>query len=211
VTRYDSDARPADDARGGAGQNELGETVVPMEAVISEKDSRKLHAQAELTEQVIEERQKRAREPVRMEGLKPLPDAMRAGVPGHGVIPGGPGALDAAPGMRRTIPAPYQRPRISIDHHGKTWGYARADTVSPGDIVVDFGKIEEAYERVVHKNLDELVDGDIKYDWATPPYITGDQVAVGTDWVMVNIAGEVKVTDPDEQLRVFRVQEEFHD
>jgi hypothetical protein len=165
-----------------------GTTITPIEAVISDKSSKKLHAAAELSEQISEERAKRQSEPVHMDGLKPLP----SGLPHlpNGVIPGGDLATTLVPSMRRTIPDPYQRDRIAIDHHGKTWAYMAADQVEPDDIVVDFGKVEWAAASTIY---DE---------------VAGVRAAVDVEVCMCNIAGQTKTFAPTEQIRVFRVHDQ---
>lgn len=185
MTRFDSDARPDDDARSGTGVNASGE-IIPVEAAISATDTRKLHAQAELSEQILEERARRASAPLSMEGLRPLPP----GTPRtpSGVIPGGPGALGMTPAMRRTKPAPFKRQRISVDHHGKTWAYVRADEVRAGDIVPGVGKVEEAGTRVT-------------YD-----AIAGVRAATGSVTWLRN-GGSVTELDPAEQVLAFRVHD----
>jgi hypothetical protein len=187
VTKWDSNARPDPDAESGVRESD-GTTITPIEAVISGKSSKKLHAAAELTEQITEERAKRQSEPVHLEGLKPLPPGMPR-LP-NGVIPGGSDATTLVPSMRRTIPAPYKRDRIAIDHHGKTWAYMAAEKVQPDDIVVDFGKIEWAALSTIY---DE---------------VAGVRAAVDVEVCMCNIAGQTKTFDPAEQIRVFRVHEE---
>ncbi len=186
MTRFDPDARPDPDAESGV--NSEGTTITPMEAVISGQSSKKLHAQAELSAQIMEERQKRAAEPVHMEGLKPLPPGLPR-LP-NGVIPGGSDALTMVPSMRRSIPAPYRRESINIGRHGKTWAYAQAGSVQPGDLVVDFGKIAAASEELIY---DEVVPG-IK-------------APVRAEIRLVNIAGEVRIFGQAEQIRIFRKHE----
>lgn len=196
MTRFDPDARPDDDARSGIAQNEQGTTITPIEAVISEKNTRSLHRQAELTEQIIEERQKRAKEPVHLDGLKPMPAGMRKNIAPSGVIPGGPDALSQTPSMRRAIPPPYQRPRISIDHHGKTWAYLQAHQVREGDIVVDFGKIARVTPYLKHDTELNPETGRFR------------RVATAEGILLANIAGESRDCGAQDQLRVFRVHEE---
>jgi hypothetical protein len=204
LNNWDSNARPDPDAE--SGENASGQ-ITPIESVISAKDSKNLHRQAELSEQIIEERQKRAAEPVHMEGLRPLPPEIRATLPGPGQLPGGPDALGLAPGMRRSVPAPFKRDRIAVDHHGKSWAYAPAWSVQPGDIVVDFGKIAENNNRITYKDISEVVVGEVVHLSSALRDAGGEQVAVGTDYLLVNIDGKEKVVSPTDQLRVFRVHE----
>lgn len=186
MTRFDPDARPVKDAESGV--NDQGTTITPIEAVIDARSTRRLHDDASLTEQILEERKKRA-EPVHMAGLKPLPAGLRA-VPGTGVIPGGEGALDLVPSVRRSIPPPFQRHRIAIDHHGKTWGYLRAEEVQRDDIVVDFGKVYALHAAISYEE------------------VAGVEAATGVVIVLENVAGETRRFAPEDQLRVFRVHEE---
>jgi hypothetical protein len=190
MTKWDSSARPDPDAESAVRDD--GTMITPIEAVISGKSSKKLHVAAELSEQIADERQKRQSEPVHMEGLKPLPPGMPR-LP-SGVIPGGSDATTLVPSMRRTIPAPYHRERISVDHHGKTWEYMAADQVVKDDIVVDFGKIAHVTPYVAHD---------------TDPTSRGRRrIASHEGIVLVNIVGERKDVRSQEQLRVFRVHEE---
>lgn len=182
MTKWDPDARPVSDAEPGVRAD--GTTVTPIEAVLDRGATKKLHAQAEMSAQIIEERAKRASSPVHMEGLKPLPGGLPR-LP-NGVIPGGPDSLGMVPSMRRSIPAPFSRESISVDHHGKTWAYMAADQVQSDDIVVDFGKIAEALSRTQYN------------------VIAGITAATGVEVLLVNIAGETRPFDPSEQIRVFR-------
>jgi len=182
VTRFDPDARPDKDAESGV--NSAGTTITPMEAVIDAKSSKKLHAAAELTEQIVEERAKRKSEPIHMEGLRPLPSGLPR-LP-NGMIPGGSDATSLVPSMRRTIPAPFVRPSVSGGRHGKTWAYLPADQVVPEDIVVDFGRVEFTSENTLYET------------------IAGVRAAVGVEVRLVNVLDEVRKFDPSEQLRVFR-------
>jgi hypothetical protein len=186
VTKWDSNARP--DPNAESAMRDDGTMITPLEAVISDKSSRKLHAAAELSEQIADERQKRATEPVHMEGLKPLPPGLPR-LP-NGVIPGGSDATTLVPSMRKTIPAPYQRDRISAGRHGKTWAYMSAEEVVPGDLVVDFGLV------------------DARSEVTSYAMVAGREVAVGVEIYLWNIADAEKVFDPAEQIRVFRKHED---
>jgi hypothetical protein len=186
MTKWDPNARPVADAEPGVRDD--GTVVTPIEAVLDRGATRKLHAQAELSAQILEERAKRAAAPVHMEGLKPLPPGMPR-LP-NGVIPGGPDALSMTPSMRRAIPAPFSRESISIGKHGKTWAYLSADQVQPGDMVVDFGKVDESFENTVYQQ------------------ITGRRVAVSVQRSLINVFGETRTFEPSDQLMVFRVHED---
>jgi hypothetical protein len=186
VTKWDENARP--DPNAESAMRDDGTMITPIEAVVSEKSSKKLHAAAELSQQIADEREKRQSEPVHMDGLKPLPPGMPR-LP-NGVIPGGSAATTLVPSMRKTIPAPYQRDRIAIDHHGKTWAYMAADQVVKDDIVVDFGKVDDVWERTIYAS------------------IGGYEAAVGVQVCLLNISGETRTFAPAEQIRVFRVHEE---
>jgi hypothetical protein len=183
MTKWDSSARPDPDAESGVRDD--GTTITPIEAVIDGKSSKKLHAAAEMSAQISEERQKRASAPVHMEGLKPLPAGM-ARMP-NGVIPGGSDATTLVPSMRRSVPAPFKRESVNVGRHGKTWQYLPADQVAPGDIVVDFGRVVQRASRIRYGE------------------IAGRKVAVGDEILLVNPLEEVRPFDPADQIRVFRV------
>jgi hypothetical protein len=182
MTKWDPSARPVADAESGV--NSAGTEITPIEAVLDRSATRKLHAQADLSAQIIEERQKRASEPIHMEGLKPLPLGMPR-LP-NGVIPGGSDATSLVPSMRRAIPPPFSRESISIDHHGKSWQYMQAGAVRADDIVVDFGKIAGWYEHTLYET------------------IAGVKAAVDVEMCLVNIAGEMRPFGLAEEIRVFR-------
>jgi hypothetical protein len=185
---WDSSARPDPDAT--AAENSQGEMITPIESVMTGKDVKNIHRQAELSAEIIEERRKRAAEPIHMDGLKPLPPGARMGLPGHGQIPGGPDALGLAPSMRRSVPEPFQRQRISIDHHGKTWGYVRAELVEPGDLVVDFGKVHDKTFVLTREDLAGYED-----------------VATEATVLLTNVTGSARKFGMADQLQVFKVHE----
>lgn len=199
MTRFDPDAKVDPDAHPDV--NDHGDLITPLEAGISHKDTRKLHAKAEEGErewnhhrdQALEELERQAakrREPIRMDGLQPLPPAQIGIQVPKGHLPGGPDALSMTPSIRRSIPAPYQRPSIQAGRHGKTWGYLRADQVEIGDIIVDFGRVDSLATRGIREK------------------VAGHDVLVGEKTVFMNPLGKVEDFDPDAQLRVFRVHAE---
>lgn len=178
MTRLDRRRKPAVSEK-AVGRNAEGQTITPLEAVLDRKSVDKLHEKAEA--------EIRAPGPVHLDGLKPV---IRRGGPGPGMLPAGDGtSIPMVPRMTRTIPAPHSRPRIAVDHHGKTWAYLQAGSIRKGDIVVDFGKIEHA------------VPG------GTWEQVAGHNVLVREHIALVNIAGDRMTPDPAEQLRVFRVHE----
>lgn len=199
MTKFDPDAKKDPDAHPDV--NDAGDTITPVEAVISHKDTRKLHAQAEEGERELrkhldyeqerlESQARKRSEPIRMDALKPLPPAQIGIQVPRGTIPSGPDALSRTPSMRRTKPAPFQRQRIAIDHHGKTWGYLRADQVQVGDMVVDVGRVESLGIKAIREK------------------VAGHDVLTGERVLMMNPLGEMREFGRDEQLRVFRVHEE---
>jgi hypothetical protein len=191
VTRnntWDSSARPDPDAESGV--NSQGEVITPIESAMTAKDVKNIHRQADLSAEIIEERRKRAAEPVHMEGLQPLPSGARMGLPGAGQIPGGPDALDLAPSMRRSVPAPFSRERISVDHHGKSWGYVRAELVEQDDIVVDFGKVRDKAFVLSREDMAGYED-----------------VATEATVLLTNITGHARKFGMADQLQVFKVHE----
>jgi len=132
-------------------------------------------------------------EPVRAENLIPItPASAAARRTQHGE------SLPAMPSMRRVIPAPYQRPRISAGSHGKSWQSCRADQVAEGDIVPGVGQVVYAQEKVVYTPLSD-------YRPQLEPGTPADtMVAAGLEVVLAGKGGVVVVHHPDTMVQVFR-------
>lgn len=143
---------------------------VPLEAFVSP-------AAAEMLADV----QAARKEPVRMDSLT----AVSKDDPRVQMNFGG-GSLPKAPQLRRVIPSAYQRPRIAVDHHGKSWQAARAGSVRPGDIVPGVGLVQEA--RTVTRRAS--VAG-------------ADGVAVGLDIVLTGPESTLTL-DAQADVQVFR-------
>jgi hypothetical protein len=130
--------------------------------------------------------------PVHAEDLVPVrkDDPRIAGATAFGT-----GSLPAVPSRRRVIPAPFARPRIAVDHHGKSWQRVRARDVSIGDLVVDLGQVTAWREEVRRVRRSEIVQ-----DGARPD---DPLVAVGTDILLENAEGAELRLDEGTELRVF--------
>lgn len=98
--------------------------------------------------------------------------------------------LPNMPTMRRVIPAPFQRPRIAIDHHGRTWQPCKAEDVQVGDTVPDVG-------RVVDRQL------VTRYE----PIAGVPHVAVGMKVILTGAGGITRDFDPQKPIRAHRRSE----
>lgn len=98
--------------------------------------------------------------------------------------------LPSMPRMRRVIPAPFRRPRIAVEHHGKAWTTCKAENVGLGDIVPDVG-------RVISRELVTL-----RETVAGVP-----DVAVGVQVVLHGLGGARVPFREGEFVRVFRQSE----
>jgi hypothetical protein len=95
--------------------------------------------------------------------------------------------LPAAPATRRVIPKPFQRERIDLGGHGKTWQTVQATHIQREDIIPDVGLVTDVQEGIRHEQ------------------IAGQQVAVGTFIVVEGAGGNLKIFDDTRSLvRVFR-------
>lgn len=166
----DSLGRDVDKAREGKLKGTL-----PVEAFMSEE------AVAQVAEQTAV-----ASAPVHAEDMRAISPAEAASrstfngetLPGH-------------PVPRRVIPAPFQRPRIAIDHHGRDWTTCRAEKIEEGDMVVDVGRVAckpEVFTR--YETIAGVPD-----------------VAVGVKVKLTGIAGNEVVFDFGTRVRAFRLAE----
>lgn len=168
----DSLGRDVDKAREGRLRGTL-----PVEAFMSEQ------AIAEVAEQTAA-----ASAPVHAEDLRAISPAEAAArstfngetLPGH-------------PVPRRVLPAPFQRPRVSLvsvdgPTHGRAWVSCRAEQIEEGDVVVDVGRIACAPELFTRY---ETVAGI-------------PDVAVGVKVKLTGISGNEVVLDHGTRVRAFR-------
>jgi hypothetical protein len=167
--RYDPGAQG--DPRAVTDVNEAGQVIRPIESALKPASNEQLHEWAERAE-------KQSDKPVPMESLTPIsqPDMTIQ-----------PGTMPGAPRTVRTIPKPFQRPRIDIEHHGKSWQNASASQVQEGDLVVDHGRIAEVIPHIVREEVNGVPD-----------------VAVADRIALINPLGEALICDPADRLRVFR-------
>jgi hypothetical protein len=165
---------------------------VPLEAMVSEKAMEQ-----------FEDHVRRQAEPVHAEDLIPVSrDDPRI----QGPAPGNGSVLPKVPVRRRVIPAPFRRPSIHIDHHGKSWQVKHAESVQAGDIVPDVGRVAKAGQRTRHAQLRELFAED--YDFGLHGRDPQQQVAVGLEVVLTGIDGREHLFEPSQRVRVFTAAEE---
>ena len=165
---------------------------VPVEAMVSEAAMEQ-----------FEDHLKSQAAPVHAEDLIPVRrDDPRIAGPGFGngeVLP-------KVPQRRRVIPAPFRRPSIHIDHHGKSWQGRRADQIEAGDIVPDVGRVAAAFPRTRYAQMRELFAED--YDFGLHGRDPDRQVAVGVETVLIGIDGREHLFEPSQQVRVFTAARE---
>jgi hypothetical protein len=121
--------------------------------------------------------------PVHAEDLVPITAAeaaARTTFGGEALPPG-------LPRLRRVIPAPYQRERISIGRHGRTWQPCTAGDIEVGDTVPGLGLVVRREEVVRY----ETVAG-----------VPG--VATGMDVKLTGKGGIERPYDPGTPLRAHR-------
>jgi hypothetical protein len=161
---------------------------VPLEAMVSEKAMEQ-----------FEDHVKRQAEPVHAEDLIPV---ARNDPRIQGPAPGNGSVLPKVPVRRRVIPAPFRRPSIHIDHHGKSWQDKRADQVEPGDIVPDVGRVAAAELRTRYVELHTVVKPtELHGRYPSTP------VAAGIEVVLTGIDGREHLFEPSQRIRVFTAEE----
>lgn len=98
--------------------------------------------------------------------------------------------LPNMPVTRRVIPPPFQRQRINISRHGRTWQPCRAEDVQLGDTVPDVGLVTG--RRVVTRYAKVAGVPD---------------VAVGRKVILTGKGGIERAFDPTELVRAHRRSE----
>lgn len=166
----DSLGRDVDKARAGKLKGTL-----PVEAFMSEDSI----AQAE-------QQTAAASAPVHAEDLRPI---SRAEAATRSTFNGE--TLPSHPVPRRVLPAPFQRPRIAIEHHGRSWTTCPAEKITEGDMVVDIGRIACDAEPVIRY---ETVAGI-------------PDVAVGMKVILTGVSGNRVAFEPGTRVRAFRLAE----
>lgn len=188
----------ADDGHGGKIDGKLKDSlpVIPDKVVEQLEKGRDVPLEAMVSPAAFEahmEQQERRKQPVHAEDLVAVgPRDPR--IAGRTSFDGE--TLPAVPSMRRVIPAPFQRPSISINHHGKRWQRMRADAVREGDMVVGIGKVGTIGLINKYRKRSEItgVTGD--------PLV--DNIAVAVGFYVGIQCGEVwHRLETDEMLRVF--------
>jgi hypothetical protein len=188
----------ADDGHGGSvpGKWKDALPVIPDKVAEHIDAGRDVPVEAMVSEQAMEKFEDHVRSqagPVHAEDLIPVSrDDPRIQGPSFGNGE----TLPSVPKMRRVIPAPFRRPRIAIDHHGKSWQVKLAATVQPGDILTEVGKVALVRQMTRYVLRSEIL--------GTAADCAGDtHVAVGVDVVLTGISGCEKICGPNDQVRVF--------
>lgn len=96
-------------------------------------------------------------------------------------------SLPSMPATRRVIPAPFRRPRIDMDRHGRAWQRVLPEKIEPGDVVPGVGRVHS----VETVNRYEMVAG-------VP------DVAVGMKVIITGAAGTELACDPSVRIQAFR-------
>lgn len=130
----------------------------------------------------VEEATRRAAEPVHAEDLCPI---SRAEASRRTTFDGE--HLPGMPAVRRVVPAPFRRERVTGGRHGKTWQPVRADQVACGDMTELVGVVASAEQVVRREDIAGVAD-----------------VAVGADVVLTGIGGVMVTVDAAASVRVFR-------
>jgi hypothetical protein len=166
----DSLGRDVDKAREGKLKGTL-----PIEAFMSEGAIEQVTAQTAAASAPVHAEDLRA--------ISPAEAATRSTFNGE--------TLPGHPVPRRVIPAPFQRPRIAIDHHGRGWVTCAVEKIAEGDMVVDIGRIACDAETVIR--------------YGTVAGIP--DVAVGMKVVLTGISGNRVPFEPGTRVRAFRLVE----
>jgi len=95
--------------------------------------------------------------------------------------------LPSMPVTRRVIPEPFRKPRISIEHHGRSWQPCQAGRVEPGDTVPDVGLVTAVRTEVVRGTVAGVPD-----------------VATGMKTILTGAGGIERAFGPEEQVRAHR-------
>jgi hypothetical protein len=161
---------------------------VPLEAMVSEKAMEQ-----------FEDHVRRQAEPVHAEDLIPV---ARNDPRIQGPAPGNGSVLPKVPVRRRVIPAPFRRPSIHIDHHGKSWQVKHVESVQAGDIVPDVGRVAAAELRTRYVELHTVVKPtELHGRYPSTP------VAAGIEVVLTGIDGREHLFEPSQRIRVFTAEE----
>jgi hypothetical protein len=149
----------------------------------------------------FEDHVRRQAEPVHAEDLIPV---ARNDPRIQGPAPGNGSVLPKVPVRRRVIPAPFKRPSIHIDHHGKSWQVKHVESVQAGDIVPDVGRVAKAEQRTRYVRMSEVMRLEDLQLHALNPH---KQVAVGLEVVLTGIDGREHLFEPSQRIRVFTAEE----
>lgn len=163
---------------------------VPLEAMVSDAAMEK-----------FEDHVRRQAEPVHAEDLIPVArndPRIQGPAPGNGEV------LPKVPVRRRVIPAPFRRPSIHIDHHGKSWQVRHAESVKAGDIVPDVGRVAAAELKTLYRRRIDV----LSFEEMGPAFDPLERVAAGLQIVLTGIDGREHIFEPTQRVHVFTAAEE---
>lgn len=127
-----------------------------------------------------------SRAAVHAEDLRPISKAEAAArTTQHG------DTLPSMPATRRVIPAPFKRPRIDMDRHGRTWQRVLPDRVEPGDMVPGVGRVASVETVTRYEMIAGVPD-----------------VAVGMKVIITGASGAELTCDPSVRIQAFRPAED---
>lgn len=162
---------------------------VPVEALSSERVLERLEDQA-----------KQRAAPVHAEDLVAVPKGHPVTQIRHDGV-----SVPRMPVTRRVIPRPFQRPRIDISHHGKTWQRKPVSEVRPGDMVPDVGRVAlEPERRTCYLQRFHFFPAD--YDFGLHGHDPNEMISVGLKLVLTGIDGREHFYAEDDWTRVFTEQ-----
>lgn len=190
----------ADDGHGGKIDGKLKDSlpVIPDRVVALLEKGQDVPLEALVSEPALEQAEEAAHKkasPVHAEDLIAVPK----GHPVTQTIHDGM-SVPKMPVTRRVIPAPFRRPSIHIDHHGKSWQLLPVTTVKPGDIMPDVGKVAGVSTRVRYRTRGDILGIDVAGSDLSP---LDTPVAIGVDVVLTGVSGEEHLIAEGERVRVF--------
>jgi hypothetical protein len=96
-------------------------------------------------------------------------------------------SLPSLPKLRRVIPEPFRRERVSLDRHGRAWQNCRADLVAKGDVVPGVGRVVKTEHKISYGTVAGMSD-----------------VATGMSVVITGVGGNVLNLQPGDSVKAFR-------
>lgn len=95
--------------------------------------------------------------------------------------------LPKLPTLKRVIPEPFRRDRVSLDRHGRSWQNCRADQVAVGDMVPEVGRVVDVGTELKYETVAGMTD-----------------VATGMSVIITGAGGSKLVLQPGDSVKAFR-------